>query len=169
MRGENTTPGEQRLIRTDKCSVKCSWEHTLFSDSKLLHRTVHEIWVPLWSTNWPLPSIIWYKRQLLIILLINQLWKLFLELHQFILDKEMCPTVTKCHDTKDLNSEDTKIMKCCIHYSHGFGCLNCYPICVTEEHSGNCEDVTFLGHAWLLKKKKKRLHIVILVFLSKLE
>jgi hypothetical protein len=41
-----------------------------------------------------------------------------MEIHEFMLDKEMCPAIIKWHDPKDLISEDTKATKCCIQYSN---------------------------------------------------
>jgi hypothetical protein len=98
--------------------------------------------------NWSLlPSIIWYKTQLVIIFTISHFWKLFVELHKFMLDKEMCPAVivtpniSSPRTLEPLSAASIIVM----------GCLNCYTIHVIKEYFGYYEDVMFLGHARLLK------------------
>ena len=100
-------------------------------------------------------------KQLVITFTISHFWKLFVELHEFMLDKEMCPAVIVTPNISSLRTLEPLSAASSIV----MGCLNCYTIHVIKEYFGYYEDVMFLGHARLLKNC---LLSEMLVLLSKL-
>lgn len=78
----------------------------------------------------------------------SHFWKLFMESHEFMLDKEMYPAVIVTPKTSSLRTPEPLSAASSIVMD----CLNFYSIHVIKEYLGYYEDTMFLGHARLLKK-----------------